>query len=208
MDNGKNYSSEQREAVYRVWAFETNRSALATANRIRDDEDMKALGVSDVSDRTIRRWANEEDWASRANQELYRVAPELRLSAQATLALAAPEAADELRKMLTVEVYVDTPIVVKNEDGSTRIEWVRQLDKDLLKAKMTAIQLTLDRSGFSPIGTRDLGEMAAPKTVREALATLIMEASPEELAALEDQVKQGAGIGTLAIGLGQGRSRG
>jgi hypothetical protein len=178
---------------------------LATAKRLANDDDMKTLGVSDVSDRTIRRWATAENWADRANNELYRVAPELRLSAQATLALAAPEAAEKLREMLNVDVYADMPFVVKNEDGSTHIEYVRMIDKDLLKAKMTAIQLTLDRSGFSPVGTRDLGTMQQPSRISQ-IADAIAAASSDDLDALEKEIKARHGIGTLAIGIGAARS--
>ena len=201
MSEVTSYSDEQRDLVYRVWAFEANRSSLETARRLVDSDDMRALGVSAVNDRTIRRWAKEFGWASKADQELYAIAPDLRYSAQSTLALAAPEAAIELRKLIHLDVERDMPVTIgKGDDAVTII--VRQLDKDALKAKITAIQLTLDRSGFSPIGTREIGRLDTPPTVLDTLDDAIAKASAEELDDIERELKKRLEMGSIAIGVG------
>jgi hypothetical protein len=202
------YSDQQRDAVYRIWAFAANRNSVLTAQKVNEDADLALLGISGVTDRSIRNWVDEEDWNYRADQELFQMAPDLRRSAQANLALAAPEASAVLRRVLAMEWVRETPVRVKGEIvlgdyGKPLMETV--VDKDVLKMVVQSAQLILDRTGFSPVGTREIGGMDAPRTIIEEADGTLRELSPEQLQQREEEAKKKYKLGNLAIGIGQGR---
>jgi hypothetical protein len=206
------YSEQQRDAVYRIWAFAANRNSVLTAQMVNEDADLAVLGISGVTDRTIRNWVDEFDWEYKANEELYKLAPDLRSSAQATLALAAPEASAVLRRVMAMNWEREIPVLHKGEpvlldDGS--VMTYKLLDKDVLKAVVQAAQLVLDRTGFSPVGTREIGGMDAPRTVIEAGSGGDLKGlTPEQLAQREEEAKRTFRLGAMQIGIGQGRKAG
>jgi len=155
------FSEDIKERAYKIWAFEANRNPAAVARRLAEIEEV-ALGIADPpTDRTIRNWAREDDWPERANRELFAMAPELRYQAQTTFALAVPEAAAVLREAMAANPWVERNIVVKDADG-TRIETVTEFDVNIAKLKVQAAQIVADRSGFSPVGTRETGVVDTP----------------------------------------------
>jgi hypothetical protein len=93
--------------------------------------------------------------------------------------------------------------IVLGDYGKPLMETV--VDKDVLKMVVQSAQLILDRTGFSPVGTREIGGMDAPRTIIEEADGTLRELSPEQLQQREEEAKKKYKLGNLAIGIGQGR---
>ena len=198
------YSDEQREFVYQVWAFSGNRNAEKTARLVHEHPDSGDLKLSDLESRTIRNWVKDQGWENRATEDIFSAAPHIRFRAQSALALASPEAAETLREAATMDCYVERSYILKDSDGNQFLETRREFDVNLYKVKVNAAQLVLDRTGFSPVGTRETGQLDAPPSVIEELADEIVNAkTAEDLAAAEQKLRERFGMGRVAIGIGQ-----
>jgi hypothetical protein len=211
------YPDELREHIFKIWAFDADRKAgraieLALASDLAGEFDL-----SQLDRRTVNRWALGDNWHDRANRELYVERYNLRFNTEGTLALAAPQAAARLREASQMDGWVDKPITVKDVDQKTglpieRIEMVRVLDVNVLRAAVQAAQVILDRSGFSPVGTREIGQLSAPpegeRTNAGELETISRIVDPQEkalaLAELEKRIRRDP----VAIGHGNARLNG
>jgi hypothetical protein len=206
------YPDELREHIFKIWAFDADRKAgraieLALASDLAGEFDL-----SQVDRRTVNRWALSDNWHDRANRELYVERYNLRFNTEGTLALAAPQAAARLREASQMDGWVDKPITVKDKDGGERVEMVRVLDVNVLRAAVQAAQVILDRSGFSPVGTREIGQLSAPPEGERTNAGELEEISrivdPQEkalaLAELEKRIRRDP----VAIGHGNARQNG
>ena len=198
------YSQEQRDYVYSIWSMQGDRNAEKTARLVLTGSDAGEIGISELTSRTIRNWVRDEGWNDRAYRDIYAVAPELRFQAQATLALASPEAAAVLREAINQSCMVERHFIVKNADGSTEVESRMEFDVNLFKAKVQAAQVALDRTGFSPVGTREQGVLdAPPSSVTELVSEISRTNDPEELLRIERSLRRELGMGTATIGIGQ-----
>lgn len=198
------YSSEQRQFVYQIWAFQGNRNAEKTARLVAEHPDADDLKLSDLESRTIRNWVKSDNWDSKATEDIFAAAPHIRFRAQSALALASPEAAETLREAATMDCMVARNYILKDADGNMTIETRMEFDVNLYKVKVNAAQLILDRTGFSPVGTRETGQLDAPPSVIEEIASEIAEAkTPEALAAAEQKLRERFKMGQVAIGIGQ-----
>lgn len=156
------YTDEQRELAFQVWTFRANRNA-AEATRLLAE--MGDEGFT-VSRQMVAQWAREQGWDRRADQDLFAGAPRLRFGTQTELILAAPEAAAFLRKVIALDPSLMTEAVVDAwEDGERVKKVVRLVDEKIVKLRIQAAQVVLDRTGFSPVGTRDVGSVDAPPEV-------------------------------------------
>ena len=198
------YSEDQRRYVYEMWAMVGGRNAEKTARLLAADPDAQELGISELESRTIRNWARDESWEVRSYEDIYNVAPHIRFRAQSALALGSPEAAEVLREAVNHDCMVTRGIVLKDQDGNQRIEYVREFDVNLFKVKVNAAQLLLDRTGFSPVGTRDTGQLDPPPSIVGEIIDEIKQAdTPEKLAAAERRLRERHGLGVAQIGIGQ-----
>ena len=192
----KEYSQEVRERAYRIWAFEANRKAELAVERLSGVDLLGDDDITGITPRTIRNWVREDNWNDRANRETFAMGAELKFAAESTLALAAPEAAVILRQVMATDPMVERHYLVKDADG-THLETRIELDVNILKVKANAAQLLLDRSGFSPVGTRDVGQLSAPPIVEIASddrlrALMLIEDRGErerQLVALEAEIR-------------------
>jgi hypothetical protein len=156
------YSEEVKERAYKLWAFEANRNANQVEKMLAQIEEVE-LGIAEpVTARTIRYWASGDGWSERANSEVYAMAPELRYLSQTTLALASNEAAAVLRESLALDPWVERTVVLKDEHGNQYAEKVREFDVNIQKSRIQAAQIIMDRTGFSPVGTRETGVVDTP----------------------------------------------
>jgi ribosomal protein S6 len=180
------YSDQVKERAYQIWAFESNQNPAETARRLADDIPEMELGISDpVNERTIRNWARDPDldWEGRAAADIFAGAKFLRHRAQSTLALASPEAAAVLRETMRLNPHVERHIVLKGPDG-TYVETVTEFDANIQKLRVQAAQAIVDRTGFSPIGTRETGNVDPPPSTMlvdsERLHEIVKIADPEQ----------------------------
>lgn len=194
------YSDEQRDMVYRIWAFSADRNAEKTARLVNADEDCREVGISDLTSRTVRYWVDEFDWRRRATSELHALAPHLRFNAQAALALAAPLAAVALREALESDCMVDRTFLLKDADGNQRLETRREVDPKLVQLKVNAAQLVLDRTGFSPVGTRETGRLDLPPEMITDLSRRLEDAKGDsaKIEEISSDLFRRLGIGTIS----------
>ena len=194
------YSDEQRDMVYRIWAFSADRNAEKTARLVNEDEDCREVGISDLTSRTVRYWCDEFDWRRRATAELHQLAPHLRFNAQAALALAAPLAAVALREALESDCLVERTYIVKDGDGAQRLEVRREIDPKLVQLKVQAAQLVLDRTGFSPVGTREIGRLELPPEMITDFAARVKDAEGDsaKIEEISGDLFRRLGIGSLS----------
>ncbi len=186
---GTRYTDEQKEIAYKVWAFQANRNAAKTARLLATMEDDSFT----VTRRSVYDWSKEFHWEDRANRDLYSAAPSLRFKTQTALILSAPQAAELLQKIIALDesLKVERSTLV---DGEWHVE--RVFDDKVLKLQLTAAQLVLDRTGFSPVGTRDVGAVDSPPEMNsEWRAMLSPDATEEELAAAVERIRSEAGVG-------------
>lgn len=141
------YSDEQRHLAMLVWGFRANRNAAEVA-RLLSTEEYRDIGLDGVTRQTVANWARDGQWEAKINRELYREAPVHRFKTQAELILAAPEAARYLRET----IYADASTMTKEEIM-------------VMKIKSDNCAKLLDRVGFSPVGTRDVGQIDMPPEV-------------------------------------------
>ena len=198
------YSDEQRRYVYEIWAMQGGRNAEKTARLVREDPDAVDLGISGLESRTIRNWARDESWEALSYEDIYKAAPHIRFRAQSALALGSPEAAEVLREAVNMNCMVTRGIVLKDQDGNQRIEFVQEFDTKLFQIKVNAAQLLLDRTGFSPVGTRETGQLDPPPSIITEIFDEIREAkTPEALAEAERKLRERHGLGVAQLGIGQ-----
>src|SRR4051812_42576231 len=131
------YTEEQIEAVYQVWAYRANRDQSLTARLIGEGEAKHLADFGDVETDTLRRnisnWERRLDWNERADREIHAIAPAVRARVQMGLLMALPGAVTTLTRAARGE--------------------------DVPKTAIMAAHGVLDRTGFSPIGTKaNLGE--------------------------------------------------
>ena len=185
------YSDEQKEQAFRVWCLQANRNAALTARMLKEQE-----SGFDVTRQTVHNWSVDDNWAIRADRDLFAASPRLRFQTQAELILAAPESAEFLRKLVRLDPSLgrEVPMVVNGEilldaDGNPRMMMI--FDEKMLKLRKEAAQLCLDRTGFSPIGSREVGNLEPPPDTTGIEASEIRKiADPERLAELEAQFKR------------------
>lgn len=192
------YTDEQKAKVREIWAYRANRKPNETVRLLQSDE-FAELELADLTSRTIRNWVFEEQWDDVANKHLYADSKSLRYLAQGELRLGAPEAARFLREAIRLCAenlmkprYTKDGEVVVDEAGRP----VMELDFNVLKAGITASQMTMDRAGFSPIGVRDISDMDAPPELQTDLVKSIGEITDEDaLRRIEQSVRAEQGIG-------------
>jgi hypothetical protein len=160
MSSVVNYTDEQKHIAMLIWGFRANRNASETARMLSTDE-YREHGLDGISRQSVAAWAREGNWAALINKELYREAPVQRFKTQAELILAAPEAARLLRDIQNLDPSLQTDYVVRNRDGEV-VEVVKVFDEKVLKLRLEAAKVVLDRTGFSPVGTRDVGSLDTP----------------------------------------------
>jgi hypothetical protein len=89
-------------------------------------------------------------------------------------------------------------VVVKDAAGNQSVEYVDEFDVNIFRAQVQAAQLLLDRTGFSPVGTRDVGQLSAPPEMQVSYAAerdrILAIADPEErqreFVLLEDKIRR------------------
>lgn len=176
-DEGTRYTDEQRDIAFKCWAFQANRNASATVRILA--EAMAEDDGFEVSRQTIQNWAKAENWDDRANRDLFASAPALRFKTQTALILAAPKAAEFLSSSL--DLKADS----MSRDAIT-----------VFKIQSDNAQKILDRTGFSPVGTRDVGTVdAPPELAGEIRESLGPGSTTEQIKAVEDLIRKRSGIG-------------
>ena len=197
------YTDEQRHMAMIIWGFRANRNSSETARMLSTDE-FREIGLDGVPRQTIAEWAREHRWNAAVNKELYRDAPTHRWKAQAELVLAAPEAARILREIITNATWMYVETVVRDTNGIPVVDESGQhamtelvFNEKLVKLRLEAAKLVLDRTGFSPVGTRDVGTMDSPP--EDSAGVLVREdidwADAVAVQREHDRVYKGVGIG-------------
>lgn len=171
-----------------VWGFRADRNASATA-RLLSGEEYADLGLAGVPRQTILEWSNQHNWAGLIDKELYDQAPNLRYRAQSELALGAPEAARFLRETLTI--------------GGGQLT---KEDIALLKVKSENARHILDRTGFSPVGTRDVGHLDTPPESDSFNPEDVDWNDPDQVKQYEDWTYRTAGVGRRSVEAGKART--
>jgi hypothetical protein len=213
---GIRYTDEQRENARYVWTFRANRNASVTA-RLLTSPEFVDFGLSGVTDRTIREWAGSGDWDTIANRDIYEHQSNLRFLAQSEIRMAVPEASRFLREAIDLcRENMMQPVVGKDgpfcyPDGTP----VMRLDANILKAGISAAQGLLDRGGFSPIGTREIGGLDAPPEIKgdvlealNGLDDIDPERREEVLRQIEERVRSESRMGRSAGDTTQRKKRG
>lgn len=191
---GLRYTDEQRDAAFEVWAYKADRSFERAAIIIDIDDTCKEVGVSGVSARTLRNWSLQWNWENKANVILHKSAPGRRVRVQSALVLAAPEAAEFLRKLINLDESLKTERIETDKDGNTSV--VKEFNDKILTLQQKSAMAVLDRVGFSPIGNKELPFMDAPPDLQGEVLKQVSEITDEdELAALSASIKERAGIG-------------
>jgi hypothetical protein len=206
------YSDEQRRLAMLIWGFKANRNASETA-RLLATAEYADVGLDGVSRQTIANWARDENWDQVIGMELFAEAPSLRFKTQAELILAAPEAARLLRDVVTLDESLKTETWIttyETVEGKRTLvhKPVRMFDEKLIKLRVQAAQLTLDRTGFSPVGTRDVGQLDAPPAADEFDPESVDWSDPVQARQYERWVYQQAGLNRRAVESGKQRKAG
>ncbi len=192
---GNRYNAEQRDAVFEIWAYKADRSFDQAALLISVDDSCIELGVNTVTARTIRNWKEQFNWEEKADTLLYEGARGRRYRAQTALVLAAPEAAEVLRQILNMDDRLMTEDVTFDKETGERTV-VRVFNDKIIGARLKAAMAVLDRTGFSPIGLRELGEIDTPPTAKSSLVAEIQKITDiDTLRELEAVARGQSGIG-------------
>lgn len=201
-NTGRRYTDLQQGAVFEVWAYKADRSAERTAAFVATDPLCIELEVTGVTGKTIRTWSRDLGWEDKANRALFAGAHEKRFRTQVALILAAPESAEFVRKLVNLDESLKTDRVVVSVDKSSGEVFehvVHEYDVKLLQLRLQAAQLNLDRTGFSPVGTREIGAVDAPPELHTDLLKAIGEITDEDaLRRIAAQIQQEQGIGIAA----------
>lgn len=189
---GVRFTDEQKELAFVIWSAKCGRNAAETARYLADADQLE---FPPVTARTIRNWADDGDWVSRADAELHAQVPHVRFRTQLEVALGQIEAVRLLRQVVdgSPELMTDIPIKtkVKTDDGWVEeVTLVKGFDWNGLKVRVGAATQLAGMAGLSPIGSRDVGEVMAPPSLLENARAAIAEATPDELADIEAQVMQ------------------
>jgi hypothetical protein len=137
-----------RDLAYDLWAWKHGQNAAAVA---------RELGVEE---RTVQRWARDDDWRVRYQEERVDQSPQMaRYTTALILGSAAPKAAAKLEAML---------------DGTVPYD----------KTMAGVCQIVLDRTGFAPVNLRDTDPAARPPV--KALAPPVHDYTAAEVAAMSD----------------------
>jgi hypothetical protein len=143
------YSIEARGLAYEVWAFRAGRNAAETARILRAEcEETHA-----ITDRVIRSWVVQEDWGARANADLEELAPNIYGGIVTDLLHGAQAGANYLRRV--------------NEGDRAAMDKNGRVDV----ARVTAANIALQASGFSPRTTGD--QLQAPKQASNELKEFV-----------------------------------
>lgn len=193
---GKRYTDLQKDAVFNVWAFEAERNVERTIREIVEDEICRDLEVSDLTSRTLRSWITDGNWNKRANDALFADAPGLRFRTQTALILGAPEAAEFMRLLMHLDESLATDAPIFDKETGEVTGTYKEFNDKLLKLRKDAGQVILDRTGFSPIGAREIGMVDAPPELQTDLLKSIGEITDEDaLRQIEAAVRQSQGMG-------------
>lgn len=145
-----------RNLAYELWAYVASRDlrkvqALLAAGEYGD------IGPQIVPDRTLRDWRDRYQWAARVNDDIHKIAPDLRYQAFSELLFAGLDGARYIRRVNAGE---ETP--------------------DKVRAQLAIA--AVDRIGFSPIGKGDpAGQITPPQDHKQLTAEDVSGLSPEEL---------------------------
>jgi hypothetical protein len=139
-----------RDLAYQVWAWEAEENCAAVAHRL------------DVEPRTVQRWAKDDGWRLRKEEERAELTPaNARYVTALVLGNAAPKAAAKLEAMIDGTIPPD-------------------------KTMAAICQIVLDRTGFAPITLKEREPEAKPEPPKEPFPShLLRYLTDAELLALE-----------------------
>jgi hypothetical protein len=189
---GTRYTDEQKQHAFEVWYLRSSRNAAEAARILCSDDD---AGFT-VTRQTVHKWSLDYGWDSKADRDLFAGAPRMRFATQTELVLAAPEAARLMRQVMALDPSLKSERNIYSKDGDF-IGTESYFDDKIIKLRRDAAKGCLDRTGFSPIGTREsLGAVDPPPSLDDAgVKEIEAAADHDSLRAAEIEMNRAMGIG-------------